>query len=341
MAKQKYICLVAGRSGGHIVPAMTFGHDFLHKNLDYQIVFFSTHTKLDKALVKLYPFISHSISLTLENFPGKNILKYPLFIFQLVTAYLKSLAVLRQYRPDYVLSMGGYISIPVCLAARTLRIPVELFELNATPGRATSFLARFARKIHVCFSHAKRFFNPKKVIFTPYPLRFSESDKVSKAHACVQLGLDPAKKILLVLGGSQGSRFINNLLSQFVQKYAHELKQVQIVHQTGSTDSELIEKEYFNHAISVQVFDYKSDLQLFYCAADLVIARAGAGTLFELAFFEKNSIIIPLETSITAHQLDNARVISHEKPNLFTVIRQLDIEKDIDKFFEKIKAEVR
>ena len=110
--------------------------------------------------------------------------------------------------------MGGYISLSVCLAARILHIPIDLFELNAVPGKAVTWLAPLARKIYVCFDQTKSFFKKEKVELTEYPIRFGSEDRIPKASAQVQLGLDPWKVTLLVLGGSQGSRSINELIKK-------------------------------------------------------------------------------------------------------------------------------
>jgi UDP-N-acetylglucosamine--N-acetylmuramyl-(pentapeptide) pyrophosphoryl-undecaprenol N-acetylglucosamine transferase len=335
MNKKKFICFVAGRSGGHIIPAMTYAQQELHQNPDYSLLFFSTHTQLDKSLVNLYPFIMHYCALTLDNIPH-TILRYPKFLLHLVIAFIRSLYYLCYTRPIYVMSMGGYVSIPVCLAARVLRIPVYLFELNAIPGRATNFLARFAQKIHVCFPQALHFFPTQKVVISPYPLRFTPADKIDKVAACLQLGLNPAQKVILILGGSQGSQFINHVFTEFTQAHPEIVQQLQVIHQVGSLASEQIIAIYQQHIISARVFDYKSDLQIYYSAADIVIGRAGAGTLFELAFFEKKSVIIPLETTATDHQLTNAQAMAEEHPNLFTVIRQPEIEKHKTNFYNQL-----
>lgn len=334
---KKFIALVAGRSGGHIIPGMTYAEQYKKMHPDIHVLFFSTDYHLDKAIIDLYPWIDQYVPLSLVNFPGINIFRYPLFIFQFIKCFFISCYNLYTYAPGKIVSMGGYISIPVALAGWLMAIPVELFELNAVPGRAAYQIARFASKINVCFAQAQKYFPEEKTHFVSYPLRFNKKENIGRLAACNKLMLDPSKKVLLVLGGSQGSRFINKLLKELSEHYFINHQDIQIIHQTGALDVEPLQLVYQKHNIVSHVFDYKHDLQLCYEAADLVIARAGAGTLFELAFFEKLAIIIPLETKITDHQLDNAYAMQEMHPELFTVVRQQEIEHSIGNFYQKIK----
>ena len=336
MPIQPPLCLVAGKSGGHIVPALSYAHEYRQTSPDTPILFFSTDAKLDTSIVLSYPFISTYVPIKLDNFPRKKVWRYPAFIWHLINSFLTSIKYLWSQAPKRVISMGGYISIPVCLSAWLLRIPIELFELNASPGQASLFLAKFATKISVCFEQALNFFPANKTYKREYPLRFTDADRISKNQACIYLGLDPKKKVLLVLGGSQGSHFINNLLKDLTKEYAQELKDIQILHQTGDADVGAMRMVYADGSFTAQVFDYKNDLQYCYSAADLVIARAGAGTLFELAFFSKKSIIIPLEADTTTHQLDNALAMAQRYPDLFIVLNQSSIKNDHNLFLKTL-----
>lgn len=316
------IALVAGRSGGHIIPAMTYAEDYKKKHADARILFFSTDYYLDRAIIELYPWITTYVPLALINFPGLNLLRYPLFVFQFLKCFFKSLYQLYYYKPVKLVSMGGYISIPVALASKCLGIPVVLFELNAVPGRASFQIARLAEKVHVCFKEALPYFSNTKVVYTPYPLRFTSNDRIGRREACLALGIDPTQKVLLVLGGSQGSRYINNLLTDIAKNYVTKHPQIQVIHQTGAIDVAPLQIMYQNHTIVSHVFDYRKDLGLCYEAADIIIARAGAGTIFEIAFFEKPGILIPLVTRTTDHQTINAEAIAQQYPGKFYVVMQ-------------------
>ena len=337
-SSQKSLCVVAGKSGGHIIPGMTYVKELIQNHPDYNVLFFSTDTELDRSIIALYPFVTSYVPLRLMPFPGKEVWRYPFFFWDCVRAFSKSFIELWKNKPERVISMGGAISVPVCLAAWCLRIPIDLFELNAVPGKAVIWLAPLAERVFVCFEQAKRFFN-RSVQLVPYPLRFGPQDKLPADQAKRHLGLDPAKKTLLVLGGSQGSRSINELMKQFFAE--HHLSSVQLIHQAGASNVPDLKQFYADHGQDALVFDYLHDLRYAYSAADLVIARAGAGTLFELQFFGKKSLIIPLETTTTAHQVDNARAMAQLSPDLFTVVLTADIAANREKFYQLILERIR
>ncbi len=349
MTKNKVICIVAGKSGGHIIPGMTYVRNFTKAHPDYDVLFFSTDSQLDRSIIALYPYVFSYIPLKMMGIPGVKIWLYPLFILQFFRAFFISFRHLKRLRPDRVVSMGGYISLPVCLAARVLKIPVDLFELNAVPGKAVLWLAPLARKIYVCFDESRAYFKKYTVELTEYPLRFGPEDRMPEAGAHVQLGLDTSKKTLVILGGSQGSRSINELMKGFFVAHNEIAPKIQVIHQAGTHGLAALKEFYQSYGITALVYDYDHNLQYTYCAADLIIARAGAGTLFEIAFFEKQAIIIPLEIASTAHQVDNALAMqkldkvragyAHRKP-LLTVLHQRDIEADPTHFYNLILSEL-
>ncbi len=327
------IACVAGRSGGHIVPAMTTAHNILHnyaaRGKPASLLFFSTQAVLDTELIKNYPFISVYKQLPLGSVPSlAHWYRFPLFVLQLIYSFFTSLFVLYKQRPHLLISMGGYISIPVSLAAWILGIPVTLYELNATPGRAALFLAPLARHINVVFQEARAYFNPKKCSLIKYPLRFTAPDIILPVEARYMLGVDPYRKVLLVLGGSQGSRFINKLIKDFVNGSPEKAHRLTIIHQAGAHEVADLQKFYATRDIAAFVFAYRHDINVFYSAADLIVCRAGAGTLWEIAFFKKPALVVPLEISTTMHQFANAQSMAHHYPELFTVLRQRDIKHD-------------
>lgn len=360
MSKIKYICFVAGKSGGHIIPALTYANNLLRNNPSYKIIFFSTDTQLDIDIIKQYSIVTYHIPinsivtqhvslnsivtyhipLKLGNFPGKKIWLYPLFIIQFFIAFLISFKYLLKFRAQEVISFGGYISIPVCLAAYLQRISISIFELNAIPGKAAKFLAPIANKIFICFAQAKKFFNKSKIIETNYPIRFNQKDKLTKIDANILLGLDPKKKTLLILGGSQGSKFINTLIINFLQKYLEFAKEIQIIHQTGAGNINDIEKFYQHNNLNAQVFDFLPELKLYYNASDLIISRAGAGSLFEINFFDKQSIIIPLQAKADDHQTENAHAMAETNPIAFAVMNQKLISENPQEFYNLILAKL-
>jgi UDP-N-acetylglucosamine--N-acetylmuramyl-(pentapeptide) pyrophosphoryl-undecaprenol N-acetylglucosamine transferase len=327
---KRTIAFVAGRSGGHIIPALTVAQSYKAADPDLQILFFTTHYPLDAAIIKKHgAFITRHITLKLGNVPFFNIFKIFFFLIFFARAFYKSLSELRASKPEKVIGMGGYISLPVCLAARFLHIPIHLYDLDAKPGKATRFLAKYADKINICFDQAKEFLPAAKCELFPYPIRFEPSAALLRQEtALLQLRMSPSKKTIFINGGSQGSVIINNCVKNWLNLNPHLYSLIQIIHQTGTADPTNWQSLYNDLEIPAHVFSYKDDLSLCYAAADVVICRAGAGTLFESLFFKKPCIIIPLEASSTSHQKDNARAISRKYPELMTMATEHEIKSD-------------
>lgn len=323
------ICFVAGKSGGHILPCITLAQQTIAKHPNYEIMFFSTNSALDKQLINGNAIIKHYIQLNLETSNLKKIYLWPIFAWNLAHSFVKSLYYLQKLKPEAVISTGGYISIPVCLAARLLRIPIELYELNAIPGKAIKFLAPFAYKVWICFEKSTEYFTAKKCALTHYPIKFDSRSKFqTKEEALTSLNFSTDRKTILILGGSQGSLFINAAINQMLERWPDAGKSIQIIHQTGAADRTDWAATYAHRNIPALVFDYSDALGNYYSAADLVICRSGAGTLAEVSFFNKKCITIPLETTTTNHQVDNAVAAAQMRPDLFKIVNQHAITHD-------------
>lgn len=332
------ICYVAGKSGGHIIPALTHAQHEVKKNNNLKVLFFSTNSALDRSLLDKNPLVDVYKPLALDNVPRKNILAWPRFVVQMLNVLWQVLKMLWRYKPAKIVSMGGYISIPVCCVALVLRIPFEVYELNVVPGQAVKLLSRYAQVTHICFAETKKYLPARaNCQLTGYPLRYTQQDKVSREVACAALGIDPSKKIILVLGGSQGSRFINELMQTYGMQCTDKNEYV-IIHQTGAADVASVTESYQQQGIASLVFAYRNDIHLCYAAADVIVARAGAGTLFEILFFQKPALIIPLETKTTDHQKDNALTMQAEHHQWFSVLLQDDIDKNPGLFFGHLQA---
>jgi len=328
--KTHTIAFVAGRSGGHILPALTLAQRFKADNPAAEIIFFTTAHHLDMAIIKKQgSIVQKHVPLKLGNVPFFNIFKCFMFLIAFARAFFKSFKLLRAQRPKQVIGMGGYISIPVCLAARFLKIPIVLHDLDAKPGKATRFLAKYADKICICFEGAKAYLPAHKTEIIDYPIRFNSSAQdMSLDAALAHLKLLPNKKTIFINGGSQGSLFINNCIKEWVELNPHLYSLIQVIHQTGSSDAHNWQLFYTDLDIPAYVFSYKEDLAPCYIAADVIMCRAGAGSLFEGIFFKKPCIAIPLETSYTSHQKDNARALCSKYPALITMLTEQEIKHD-------------
>lgn len=317
------ICFVAAHSGGHIIPCATLAAKLA---LDHQILFITINQKLEREILAKYNFITKINYLELPKFPYRKFWHYPKFIFQFIKTILNSRKILRTTQVTRVITTGGISAIPVCLAAKSLQIPIELYELNLEPGKTITFLAPLANKIKLCFAETKNFL-PKSVQnkceLVDYPVRFTATDILTpdqKKLILAQHSLIPARPTIFILGGSQGSAFLNHLALQLTPI----ANQIQVIHQTGP-DLNIIAQLtqfYAQHQIPAYLFAYTHEIAQLYNSADIIITRAGAGVLAEILFFKKPAIVIPLKTGTTSHQVANACALAKQHPELFTVLDQ-------------------
>lgn len=324
------IAFAAGHSGGHIVPCLTIAQQ---SHAHAHCIFFSTTSKLDAQILHNHPQVHTHIPLNVST--PRRWYQYPGYLLRLMGAFFKSLLHLHRIKPAKMVSSGGLVAVPVCMAAWVLRIPIELYELNAVPGKAIKFLAPVATKIYVCFEMAEKHFPKTKCLKTSYPLRYAHITS-KKDNVISELNFTKNRKTIFILGGSQGSRAINQAIAILLTQHPELAAQLQIIHQTGASDTTDYAALYHSLGVPAHVFPFHDNLAQFYTVADLVIARAGAGTIFETLFFGTPCILIPLETKATDHQLDNAKAITHEHPEQFVVLRQREIEDNVDMLMDVI-----
>jgi len=324
----RWLCFVAGKSGGHIVPALHLAN-VARAEAPTKIMFFSTDTDLDRTILGKQTIDQHiTLSCSLLY---RSIFVRPLALIQLGYACLKSLYYLIRHRPESIVSTGGLVSVPVVLAGWALRIPITVYNLDAVPGKAARFTAQFASKVYVCFDVVRPLFPARTIKRVDYPHRFTAADKQPMEAARATLNIPNHACVILILGGSQGSAFLNTWFTNYLETLKPEIRSnLYVIHQAGNRTIDELKAWYTKHNVAADVFAYRDKIAPAYCAADFVIARAGAGTLFELLFFKKQALIIPLETKSTDHQLDNAYAMAALHPQLFTVIRQIDCTQKAD-----------
>ena len=333
--KRQTICCVAGKSGGHIIPCLTIVHNSRTNTAHQHILFFSSNTPLDITILANNPAVTWHIPLPLSTRAGS----YIKTLFYAFNSFIISFWHLWQQRPEHIITTGGIVAIPPCIAGFLLRIPITLYSLDAVPGKAIKMLTPLAHSIVTCFASAQHYFPAQKCSLEPYPIKYKTTDNyIDQKHAQKSLGLSSEKKTILVLGGSQGSLFLNECIKLWITDPLFNTKNLQIIHQTGSADSTDWKTLYNSYNITAHVFGYYPDLALMYAAADLIICRAGAGTLFEVKFFNKQCIIIPLSTNTTDHQIDNARAMSADYPDLFEYILQDDIKSNPAILFDRLNT---
>jgi UDP-N-acetylglucosamine--N-acetylmuramyl-(pentapeptide) pyrophosphoryl-undecaprenol N-acetylglucosamine transferase len=299
------VVFAGGGTGGHLYPAIALA-DALRARGD-GVAFVGTADRLEARLVPRAGYTLHTIAS--RPFARRPSLDALGMLGANARGVVQSLRLLRRLRPDLVIASGGYVCFPLVVAAKTLRslrllrAPIALIEPNARPGLTNRVLAPLVDEVWGAFAEGDARFAGKYVA-TGVPVRASLRRLPPRSEAVSRLGLHPARKTLLAMGGSQGARTINDALTALVR--ANGLPDGwQLLHVTGEKEYDRVRSALGKSETSVR--PYLDDLSDAYAAADLVLARAGASTLGELAATGKPAILVPYPHAADDHQAENAR----------------------------------
>ncbi|UMY66811.1 MULTISPECIES: undecaprenyldiphospho-muramoylpentapeptide beta-N-acetylglucosaminyltransferase [unclassified Flavobacterium] len=317
MKKLKFI-LSGGGTGGHIYPAIAIADELRRRYPDCDILFVGAQDKMEMQKVPQagYPIKGLWISgiqrsLTLDN---------AMFPLKMFSSLLKARTIIREFRPDVAIGTGGFASGPLLRVAAAAGVPTLIQEQNSYPGITNKWLSAKARKVCVAYDHLDRFFPAGKIVKTGNPVRQDLLQIDGKrTEGLAHFGLSETKKTLLVLGGSLGSRRINQLIAKEVVNIAAQ--DVQVIWQCGKFYYEEYQS-YENDAIRVRAFIERMDLA--YAAADVIISRSGASSVSELCIVGKPVIFIPSPNVAEDHQTKNAQAIVDAKGAVLLKESQLD-----------------
>ena len=337
------VVIAAAGTGGHINPGIAIANEIMKQEPDSKIIFIGTPRGLENDLVPRAGYEVKQIDayglkreITLENLKR---------IHKTNRSIITAIKILKEFQPDIVIGMGGYISIAVGFAAHRLRIPIVLHESNAYPGVAVKVISRFAKMVFVGFEETKeRLPRAKSVLVTGTPskieeIRFSKEEKEEKL---MSVGLQGANyPAVLVFGGSQGARSINQTMLKIIEEQKNQ--NYQIIWAVGKNNYEEIEKEIQKKGFDIHkiantaIVPYIYHMQEIMNAVDLVVCRSGAMTVTEVSVLEKPAIFIPFPFAAENHQEYNARVL--EKVGAAKVIldKDLNVESLHDNIVEMIQ----
>ncbi len=299
-----YIFFAGGGTGGHLYPALAVAEQVRDLTPACQMTFFCSSRAVDARVLgasgcDFLPLPAEGLGLSPRKFARfyAGFIKSYYFVKQILTAHKQNAV---------VIGTGGFVCAPVVFAARSLKIPVYLINVDIVPGKANRLLGRLSRKIFVQFYDTLHYFKADKAMVTGCPLRsgFFHPDK---SRAIESLKLDPAKKTLLVTGASTGSRDINNAIMSILPQLARFSDQWQIVHLTGQANYQAVASQIKNSPISYIPVEYYDDMPNLYAASDLIIGRSGAVSVAEYAAAGKPSICIPYPYHKDNHQYLNAQ----------------------------------
>ena len=299
------VIISGGGTGGHIFPAIAIANAVKKRFRDAEILFIGAEGRMEMKKVPDagYDIIGLQISGLNRRNPFKNI---PV-IWKLLKSFSKARKILKKFKPDIVIGVGGYASGPTLKMANSLKIPTLIQEQNSYAGVTNKFLSGKASAICVAYEGMERFFPKDKIILTGNPCRQDLANTaLTKEEACKFFKLDPDKKTILIIGGSLGSRTINRSVMKGID--AINDSGVQVIWQCGEfyLFDLSIELSHKPDTGNIHLFDFISRMDLAYKAADLVISRAGASSISELSILGKPAILVPSPNVAEDHQTKNA-----------------------------------
>jgi UDP-N-acetylglucosamine--N-acetylmuramyl-(pentapeptide) pyrophosphoryl-undecaprenol N-acetylglucosamine transferase len=294
-----------GGTGGHIFPALAIARAIKRKLPVAEILFIGAKGKMEMEKVPEAGFAIKG--LWISGLKRELSVKNLLFPVKVLTSLIKALFIIRRFKADVAVGVGGFASGPALRAAGMLGIPILIQEQNSFPGITNKILGKKAAKVCVAFEGMEKYFQAKKIVVTGNPVRKEVIDIVGKREEAASFfGLKPDKKTVFVVGGSQGAHSINICIEKLIPSLKEN--QVQLLWQTGKNFEQRAIDACAKKAFGeVKVAGFIKRMDLAYAMADLVISRAGAIAIAELAAVRKPVIFIPLPSAAEDHQMKNAR----------------------------------
>jgi UDP-N-acetylglucosamine--N-acetylmuramyl-(pentapeptide) pyrophosphoryl-undecaprenol N-acetylglucosamine transferase len=291
------LLLAGGGTGGHLFPAIALAEQLKREEPQSEVLFVGTERGLE---ARMLPELGWSLkTIEMSGWAGLGLLARLKVLGKLMKSLGQSRTILREFAPDIVVGVGGYASVPVLLAAKTMGIPYLVHEQNAWPGLANRLLGHWAKRVCLSFEEADRAFHSSATVLTGNPVRTAMEN-------CPNI---PADKVcLLVFGGSQGARAINRAVLAALPDMKEWRDKLEIIHQSGKLDYEEVVRGYQENGWpKVDVKPFIVDMAQAYAKATLIVCRAGATTLAELTACGRPAVLVPYPHAAAGHQSVNAQ----------------------------------
>lgn len=316
ISKAPRVLLSGGGTGGHIFPAIAIAQEIKRRYPHAEILFIGARGKMEMEKVPQAGFKIEGLNIS--GFNRTNLLKNITLPFKIISSLLKAKKIIKEFKPDFAIGTGGFASGPALFLASRLGIPIFIQEQNSLPGKTNQFLASRARAVFTAYPDLDNYFKETKVFFLGNPIRQNIIERPKDtASAKEQLGLDPKKLTILSVGGSLGSRTLNNAWAQHLEDLQGE--NYQLIWQTGRQTVllpdgvavkpiDLVKQRLSKpEEKGILVREFISDMALAYAAADIIVSRAGAIAISELAVVGKPLLLVPLPFAAEDHQTKNAQ----------------------------------
>lgn len=298
--QKPHVAIACGGTGGHLFPGLAVAEQLIARGCTVSVLI--SPKDVDQQAVKSARDVEVVTLPAVALQSGSRMA----FFGGFVKSFRAARALFKACRPDAVLAMGGFTAAPPVLAAKAMGVKTFLHESNTIPGKANRWLARFVHQAFVGFSEAEGRLGAREVVVTGTPVR-TEFQFRDVAACRTALGLDPARPVVLVTGGSQGARGVNDLIIGALPMLARHALQWQWLHLAGLNDVEKVKQAYAKHELNATVFPFLAQMELALGAATACVSRAGASSLAEIAAMRLPTLLVPLPTSADNHQWQNAR----------------------------------
>ena len=317
--KQYRFILSGGGTGGHIYPAISIAERLIEVFPKSDITFVGSIGKMEMKTIPKYGYDIKGLlisGLKRRIFSLNNIF----LPFKLIISFLQSIFIILSNKPDFVIGTGGYASFPIVFVSSFFKIPTLIQEQNSLPGIANKLLSKHVKYISVGYNKMDKFFPAEKLFYTGNPVRKSITNKIDIDKAKESLNIDKTRMVLTVLGGSLGSKKINELIYNNLDYI--KSKEITLIWQCGKLYYDLYKDQSSEDFI---IHDFILDIDTVYYSSDIIIARSGALTLSELAIVGKPSILIPSPNVAEDHQYYNAKAVSDLDGAICLVEKEADL----------------
>jgi UDP-N-acetylglucosamine--N-acetylmuramyl-(pentapeptide) pyrophosphoryl-undecaprenol N-acetylglucosamine transferase len=291
------VILAGGGTGGHLFPGLAVAREFQRRDANVDILFVGTAQGIEFRVLPKEGFKLET--LVVKGIKGRGWRGWLDALYGVPASFARSLAIIKTFRPDCVIGLGGYASGPLLLAGRLAGARCAIMEQNLRPGFTNRLLARWVHRVFTSYAGSAEFFPRSRVIVTGNPVRWEKLPVMAKRE----------KFSLLIFGGSAGARRINQAVVDALKRLTDVKEQLYVMHQTGTLDYSAIKEAYAGLPFDARVVPFIDAMDEAYALADLVICRAGATTVAELTAFGKAAILVPYPYAIYDHQRGNARAL--------------------------------
>lgn len=323
------LIIAGGGTGGHLFPGIAVAEEFLSRDPANVVLFVGTERGIEARAVPAAGYPLEIISAA--GIRGKGTLSQIKGAAMMMHGYAQSRRILKSFRPDLVLGVGGYASLPMVLAARGMQIPRFIHEQNAIPGQTNRLLARFVSRVFITLDESARYFPAATTMLTGNPLRRQILDMIAQQNPP---SIPPLSKggseqseqggfRLFIFGGSQGAHAINAAMIEALPLLKNSRGNLVITHQTGEKECVEVTAAYRAAGIEAKVTPFISDMATEYAGADLIICRAGATTIAEVTACGKACLFIPFPHAVDDHQRRNAEALLKKDACFMMLEREL------------------